>query len=553
MKTWKQFPAAPVIGALACSLSVLAFAPSAHANVYATNIKLNGGLINATAFQGSSVNISFILNEAATAGTTINILSGTNIIRTLNFSSGSAGTLQGLNTVSWDGKAGGTNVPLGSYGVSITAAANGYTNWTQISSDANPGNYVWAPRGVAVDVNTNSPFYGRILVGNATTGPNPTTVPGDKLGIVKLNADASFADEGPFSTGGYNFTDDGAGSPDSPWRIRTAPDDRIYVNDWTGQGKIISFDMIMYTNLVVLDANNYSANPFSGTFNLIGHDISGIGTTNPQVWMSDSYWSGGGDGGVWVWNMTNGVADPNDHIGTQVVAAGGDLSLYTFGVAVDANLNVYTCQFRSNPGDPAARAMMFSYSNFVSGGFAPLLTATWTAGGGDDTFRNAYDLALDSPYPTYVAFALQNFNKGVRLLNAADGTFVADVNPGTAYRSCAFDKVGNLYAVSSAISRLQVFSPPGTNQATTLAVASLQVVAAPVQPLILNIAVSGGSVTINFTGSAADAPGAFSLVTASTVSGPYGPAAASMSLVSPGVFRATTTASGAVRFYRIKR
>lgn len=53
----------PAISGLALGLALVTCAPSARANVYATNIKLNGELINATAAQGGEVTISYILND----------------------------------------------------------------------------------------------------------------------------------------------------------------------------------------------------------------------------------------------------------------------------------------------------------------------------------------------------------------------------------------------------------------------------------------------------------------------------------------------------------
>src|SRR5664279_2736210 len=89
---------------LALVLVLASYVPSARANVYATNIKLNGELINATAAQGSEVTISYILNEPASAGVTIDVLSNAVVVRTLTTASDGVGALTGLNTVVWDGK-----------------------------------------------------------------------------------------------------------------------------------------------------------------------------------------------------------------------------------------------------------------------------------------------------------------------------------------------------------------------------------------------------------------------------------------------------------------
>src|SRR5258708_6979063 len=73
----------------------------AQANVYATNIKLNGGFTNAPAGAGTNVLISYVLNEAATTGVTVEIKQGSNIIRSLVFTNGAAGALKGTNSVVW--------------------------------------------------------------------------------------------------------------------------------------------------------------------------------------------------------------------------------------------------------------------------------------------------------------------------------------------------------------------------------------------------------------------------------------------------------------------
>src|SRR5207244_5402329 len=119
-------------------------------------------LTNVTTVQGAGIAISYVLNEAASGGVTVNILSGTNAVRTINVAGGSAGAARGTNSVFWDTTDnGGNDVPGGIYSVSITAAAAGYTNWTQISNDTT-NYYVNAPRGAAVNVNTKSPSYGRV-------------------------------------------------------------------------------------------------------------------------------------------------------------------------------------------------------------------------------------------------------------------------------------------------------------------------------------------------------------------------------------------------------
>src|ERR1700722_19539039 len=87
---------------LVCALS--ATATTLKANVYATDVKVDGTLTNGAVAspQNGAVGISYILNEAATAGVTVNILTNGNVVvDTINIASPNAGTLRGLNTVVW--------------------------------------------------------------------------------------------------------------------------------------------------------------------------------------------------------------------------------------------------------------------------------------------------------------------------------------------------------------------------------------------------------------------------------------------------------------------
>src|SRR6185295_13438396 len=139
------------------------FRPSVHANVYATNVRLNNSTTNLSSLTANNT-ISYLLNEPASAGVTITIKSNTTVIRTISLAGGAAGTLRGTNSVVWNGKDNNTNnVTSGTFSVLVTAAASGFGDWTQISDDATEGNYAaYTPTGIAVNRNTNSPYYGRV-------------------------------------------------------------------------------------------------------------------------------------------------------------------------------------------------------------------------------------------------------------------------------------------------------------------------------------------------------------------------------------------------------
>ena len=207
---------------------------------------------------------------------------------------GEPGTLRGCNSLSWDGK--DTNhafVNEGLYSVRITASAVGYDAWTQISDDANSGNRLEAPYSIAVNQNTNSPYYGRVFVGNSLS----KVVSGQETGIYKFNADCSPAEDGPFSApGGYNDWSGYVGfeyPAISPWKMEVSQDDHLFVNDWGGFGTVLRFDQVESAPYCTF--LDYSHHPFTNELisNLSGPAITGSGT-NTQIWMADardrSFW-----------------------------------------------------------------------------------------------------------------------------------------------------------------------------------------------------------------------------------------------------------------------
>ena len=482
---------------LAGIFALFHFSLSVRANVYATNIKFNNSLNNAAILQGGTLSISYILNEPATAGALVEILSDTNVVRAISLAAGNPGTARGTNSILWDSKDNlGSNVVVGSYGVRITAGANGYDTWTQISDDDNAGNSVLTPRGIAVNQNTNSPFYGRVFVGNAF---------GDQVGILKLNADGSAADDGIFSTGGYPW----AGDFYSPWKIEVSADDKVYVNDWHGNGIVLAFDQLISSNAysTVLRQDNW---PGDGMANLSGPFITGAGT-NTQVWMADINYipPGSPANGVGIvrWNVTtNGTLATND-IGTVIVQPrfGSDLNIYPYDMAVDKSNRIYTIQTRANSGDSANRVMRFPKYD-ESGN--PETTADWKVGSGDDTLANAFGVAVN-PAATYVAVAVRGIgspgswqNGGTTIFQADTGIVVTNITKDTTHdhTDVAWDNVGNLYDCDNFDSLWRTYSPPGTNQATTIAVETIQVLDQFISPLLTPVSWSNDQFQFTLAG-----------------------------------------------------
>jgi hypothetical protein len=488
---------------LLASLAILATsAPSARANVYASNIKLNGVLSgSASVGVGSGATITYILNDAATAGVSVKILLAGVAVRTINIAAGNPGTTRGLNTVNWDGNNDvAVPVPPGTYSVSVNAGHNGYSHWTPITHDTDPGNSAahW-PDGLAVDTNTNSPYYGRVMVGN-----------GDAInaGIFKCNADGSLADEGQ-SNAGYGFPTDGY-LGDSVRSMKYIADDRIVFNNWTGDGQIVACDMIMSTNQILWDSANVPGAPWVALMvnGFADIDVAFPGTTNAIACLADFHYP---SQGVWMWPLTNnGAYDPNFG-GIQLLESSGscaDTLRTGLGLMVDDAYDLFMGQVRGNPADPTPR--LFDFTNWPSTTL-PLCTENlnWAAGAGDDTFRYISDLCLNSRQsPTYVSAALSGASGGIRILYVTNGMVAGNIEQ--------FE----------------------------------------VAPVITGISAAAGIVTIRFTGDPTRTAADFSVVSTNSLSDTFtafGPTAGVTITGSGGSFTASLPMSDSQAFYAIKQ
>jgi hypothetical protein len=554
MKLNRDLPWNSLWGGLILGLGMSVLTPTAQANVYATNLRINDGTTNIVASPGDTITISYILNEPASLGTTVQIVSGSTVVHSIPFSPESVGTLRGLNEVTWDGFGdGGQSLPGGTYSVRVVAAASGYTNWTQITSDtADTNTYVFEGRGIAVDRNATSPYYGRIFVASSYAS-GFGTAPGDNVGILKFNADTSDAEEGVSSAGSDGHV--WAGGHVSPWKLEVSADDYVYVDDLANGGEIFRWDPTISSNSLryVLRLDNQPAGPA-----LSGPAIAGTGA-NTQLWMADT-----NSPTLLKWSLTSaGVCASND-IGQVVVSNTGS---NLFDVALDKNGNLYTCAFVTADSDPSPR--VFRY-HAPSGTGRPETNSDWAVGNGDNSYAGASGIAVD-PSGTYVAAAFEgpaggfSTNGNTKILWATNGALVANLDLGVFMQgdnlhddaACAWDAAGNVYYTDVYFSAWRAFSPPGTNQATTTALATIQLVGGPPPSSaiqITRITVSGGNVNIDFTAGTNDTASSFLVFGASSVIGQYTKVtSAVITQVGSGLFHATLPASPGTQYFRIAR
>jgi hypothetical protein len=496
---------------LAGLLCLLTSCVSAWANVYATDIHLNGFLTAGVLVPGGSLTINYILNEPATAGVSVLIFSGTNVVKTFTSGEGRAGTNAGLNSVVWDGLlTNGATVSQGVYTVSIIAAAAGYDTWTNITDDSTNFS-VFVPTGITVNKNTGSPYYGRVFVANGLAGG------GMANGIYKYNADGSPADEGGFSTGGYQWSGynngyDNAYANPSPWKLDISADDILYVDDWINNGVVVSFDQEISTNNPsILRPDNY---PYSKVL-LSGPCVRGAGT-NTQIYMADVNPGASGGLGIIRWTLdSDGVIATND-TGTLVVAdATNDsgLTLAPYAVSVDTHGNIFTIQRVNDPmyetNDLYMRVL--SFPPFLDAN-PPDTNSQWEYGAGDPTLVNTYGIAVD-PTTNFVAVAsrgwgqdpenLQQGGVSIFSVSTTHGFLITNIcqdldgNISQEFIDVNWDNVGNLYTLDFNDSVWRVYSPPGTNQAVTVAVPIIQMLNALTAPQLSLPQIGMGQ--LNFT------------------------------------------------------
>jgi hypothetical protein len=222
--------------------------------------------------------------------------------------------------------------------------------------------------------------------------------------------------------------------------------------------------------------------------------------SNPGWDLSPSFQTGG-----WQWDLNDGVNNP----GNNVNVSGPDGSLndgnwHNFVLTVDRTAQVADSYL---DGVHTASSGIASLGNLDNNNYWPIVI------GQDPTY--AYHQTTYGPFA--ISATVDDIGIWRQALTALDVAQIASAGS-TAGRS--FNTVG-----------------PAT----------------PTQPDITGISVSGGTVTIKFTGAASDPATAFTLWSSSAVKGIYGSTAGASITGSAGSYTATAPTSGAMQFYRIQR
>ncbi len=441
-------------------LLVLGTMSSSYANVYATNIEVSAEVIT-TGATNTTVDISFLLNEDADSGVDVNIYSGASLVRTISL----ATATKGSNSVTWDGTdAGGATLPDGDYSFEITASDDGHTEWTKISDPLKT--VMYSPKGVVVNRNPDSEYFGRVYISNGYAGTSANTgafYNGDGIFIFSAAQDSL-----DFQTGGVDWTN----SSESPGKTSIGLDDRVYVTDY-GRDELWSFDANIdaLSSALIIDADNKEAGDY-----VSGNWVTGSGADR-AIYTANMHY--GAYRGIVKYDLgLNDVLPAND-TGVEIIARPNGL-YYQGDVEVDAAGNIYFTQYRAAAGQAFP---LLKYPPYT-GTQLTLDDTLWTV---PKSAFNAKGLALDEAR-NRVVWASE-YTGDLVIHNATTGAIMDTLVTGQSRnKDVAFDAVGNMYTIDNGTEYWNVWSSPdGANSFTTPGLATITIETPPL----------GGDVLIN--------------------------------------------------------
>ncbi len=426
-------------------LTLFLAAGSAWANVFASKLAVSATTIDVGSSE--STTISFVLNEDARLGVAVEIYdSEEQLVRTLTLENGVAGE----NMVEWDGKDDeGANVGNGDYTFMVTPTDSGYTEWTSLSTDTLK-NIIYAPRGIAINNNLDSPHFGRIFVTNGFD-----TLGWVKSGLILDQERGMFmydADQTPvgFSGGDADWND---GSSASPNKILVGEDDAVYVSDF-GNDIAWQFDQ---------DINSES------TIQLFDETNRDEGQWIPAIWVDGTgedraIYTADGHYGAYtgIKEYLIGTDEFVDGLGDTIIHRPSGL-FYQYDVELDSEGNVYFNEFRWGANQAYA---LLKYPSHAGVDTPYTLSDTlWTAD--ISKWTGSYGIGLWEP-GNIVAYA-HYYDGQIVMFDMTTGAFVDTISGITSRPvDVAFDLVGNVYTMDYTNERWMVISPgTGENSFTT--------------------------------------------------------------------------------------
>lgn len=441
---------------LATALLLSAAAPVVQASPYASSLTNSAGVI------------SFRLNESADS---VKIISNGGAV-TNDLGARPAGL-----TV--------TNVGVsGVYQVVVFKnGAPGYTQGAanQISVDANSLLRFPVPRGVVVNRDPASPYFGRIYAGNSTPGTTTTTGVSRTAGrgIYALNADQTDAlgFGNTAKTAGIAF----AASAASPYRLELGRDGILYIADWSDANGSIYFmngDLTTSSFGSQLLAGVGAAAAVGPTLNhgsVAAVVINGT-LTNGDItafWVDEDLQVDRNTAAKTqvnsLWRLDIGGNIPATNVATKIQTPGINFTSQTMDAAQGPDGKLYLVQYRSAGAEPIVSINLPDGTVVTN---TLLMSRAFLGNPAANDLMAAGQCVDISPDGRFMAVVKDNAQTIIAPLS--DGIpdianfLVVNTSGGTSggTNSVAFDAANNLYVLGGN-QTMRIFSPGGPTTATT--------------------------------------------------------------------------------------
>lgn len=491
-RTLSRYIPLPMLAAAAMLLPSLS-----HATPYATELNVTG------------TTVSFTINES---GSSVAVIYGTTTNNLGTLAKGSyTNNFPGLTGTVYvqASKSGGLGWQTGG-GSNVTHKVNEVViteNWAGrnlISTDTNSFNRYNSPRGVAVNKNPASPYFGRVYVDNSTPGSAGSPARGVGRGFYTLKADLSDSPLNYGTNAQLGTVWSNGASASAPYLIAMGDDGYIYVSDFADASSIMGrvnptltvaervLDFEKGPSALAFPTNHGSTKKVFSTGSMAGGNLK-LYTLDEDYQGNCSSTFPSPKNSIWRYDIDSGPLT-NQGCGTLVgTPSPGWTTTGTEDFTIGTNGYVYAIQNRSVPNiEPGLYVLQLSDGANVYNsrdGYRALTgintdndilsSIQSIAISGDNKWLAINTIAISS---NAVAPATGSDCWIIPLTNGIPdlaGRLLLDSGAVSQGRQVEFDIANNLYTVSSGDAILRVFSPGGFTVTTSGSDGSFNAFTAP--------------------------------------------------------------------------